>query len=421
MKEKRNMLLTLLGLGVSGLGTNLYTFAISYYILALTGSATSFALSLVVSVLPRIILSPIVGNLADRMNRKTLVILSDLFSGIVMFVLYYVTIGNSLSITYIYVGSFFLSVFQVFLSTSFSASFAAIVSDKYLTKLNSYTQVIDSIIQIGAPVFGGLIYGILDIRVFLLINGVSFILSSFTELFIDFKFNSKLDHTESPQNSFIENFVEGFRYVKSEKMYLSMAVYSLVINFFMSSFAVILPFTLITIHGFGPRTIGFIQAAFPVGVLLASIYIGSKNMQFTKALFARGIVIMALMLSIFAIPSLPMVELGRFTSVFYGLTFIILAGVAMTINIPLGVKLQSSVDEAYRGRFFGFLGSMSQGVMPLSYILVGFLIGFVPTYVILFVSTLALLIITSHIRRNETLDGNTKEEKVMESVQVITE
>lgn len=420
MKEKRNMLLTLLGLGVSGLGSNLYTFAISYYILSMTGSATSFAVSLVVSVLPRIVLSPIVGNIVDRMNRKTLVVLADLFSGIVMFGLYFITMGSELSITYIYVGSFFLSVFQVLLSTSFTASFAAIVSDKYLTKLNSFAQVNESIIQIGAPIFGGIIYGVLDIRMFLFINAVSFILSSFTELFIDFRFNSKLAGNDKVQKSFVENFVEGYKYVKSEKMYLSMAIYSLVINFFMSAFGVILPFTLITIHKFEPTTIGLIQAAFPVGVLVVSIYIGSKDIQFTKALFARGIVIMAAMLSVFAVPSLPMVDFGKLTSIYYGLIFIVLAGVAMTINIPLGVKLQSSVDEAYRGRFFGFLGSVSQGVMPISYILVGFLIGFIPTYVILFVSTISLFIITIHIRNNETLDDNPDEEKVIESVQVST-
>lgn len=418
MKEKRNMILTLLGLGVSGLGTNLYAFAISYYILSVTGSAGSFAVSLVVSVLPRIILGPFVGNLVDRIDRKILVVLADLFSGLVMFGLFIITSSSELSLTYIYIASFLLSIFQVFLNTSFAASFAAIVSDKYLTKLNSFSQTIDAFLQIGAPVLGGAIYYLVDIRFFLLINAISFVVSSITECFIDFKLNSTLTENDTNESSFMENFIEGYKYVKSEKMYLSLAIYSLAINFFMSAFAVVLPYTLITIHGFSPTTNGFIQAAFPVGMLIASVYIGTKNIQFSKALFARGIVIMAVMLSVFVIPSLPGIDFGVFTAVFYGLVFIALAADAMSINIPLGVKLQSSVDEAYRGRFFGFLGSMSQGVMPISYILVGFLIGFVPTYVILFVASIALLVITLHIRKNDALDTNTDQEKVIESVQV---
>lgn len=418
MKERRNLILTLAGMGVSGLGTDLYAFAISFYILKITGSATNFALSLVLSTLPAVILNPIVGNLVDRLNKKMLVVAADMLSGLLMFGLFFLTMGNELSLIMIYTTTFFLSIFNVFLGTSFTAAFGSIVTEKYITKLNSFQQTIMALIQMGSPIFGGMIYALVDIRLFILINGVSFIISGCTELLIDFKLNSTLVPGEGAKNSFLENFVEGFRYVKSNKMYVSLAVYALVINFFLSAFSVIVPYTLVTLHAFDSGLVGIVQATFPVGMLVASIVIGSKNIQFSKKLFSRVIMLFSVSLVLFTIPSLPFVNLGSLTPIYYGIVFMMIAANAVSVNVPLGVKLQTSVDEAYRGRFFGFLGMMSEGVMPISYLLCGFLIGFVPTYVILYVSAAALIIITIHIKGNKTLDGSVNKEKVMESVQV---
>lgn len=418
MQEKRNMILTLAGMGVSGLGSSLYSFAISFYILAVTGSGSSFALSLILSTLPRVVLNPIVGNLVDRMNRKWLVVGADLMSGLLMFAVYFLTMKSELSLFLIYSASFLLSVCNVVLSTSFSASFASLVTDKYITKLNSLQQTIQAIIQIGAPILGGMVYALIDIRLFILVNGFSFILSGITEIFIDFTFNSKLIKTDGPINSFIENFVEGFKYVKSNKMYVSLAVYALIINFFLSGFSVIMPYTLVTIHGFAPEVLGLVEAAFPIGMLITSLIIGTINIQFSKQLLGRGIFCLAIILALFSIPSLPVIDLGSWTIIYYSVIFALLASVVIVINVPLGVKFQTSVDEAYRGRFFGFLGMMAEGIIPLSYLLCGFLIGIIPTYVILYVAAIALVIITMHIMKNKFLDESINEEKVIESVRV---
>lgn len=61
---------------VSGLGNGIYTFGISLYILAATGSAISFALNLMLSALPRAILAPLAGYLVDRYSRKAIVLVS---------------------------------------------------------------------------------------------------------------------------------------------------------------------------------------------------------------------------------------------------------------------------------------------------------------------------------------------------------
>lgn len=62
---------------ISTFGANVYSFAISFYILQLTGSATNFALNLICSILPRTIAAPFAGYVADNFPRKRTIILAQ--------------------------------------------------------------------------------------------------------------------------------------------------------------------------------------------------------------------------------------------------------------------------------------------------------------------------------------------------------
>jgi len=416
MKEKGNLILTLAGIGVSNLGSSLYAFAISFYILSMTGSSNSFAISLMISVLPKVLLSPIAGNLVDRMNKKYIVVLSDIISGGLMFILLLLTKDRSLSLGMIYTVSLLLSILNVLFRTAFSASYGSIVTKKYITKLNSYEQTVQAIIQIGAPILGGITYALVDMRLFILINGVSFVISGLTEMGIDFKYNSKKSSVNTNKNSFLLDFIEGYRYLKREKIFFAMAIYALVINFFLSSFSVIMPYTLITIHGFESNMVGYLEAAFPVGMLIMSVIVGQLNMTFSKQLLGKTILLFALCLFLFSIPSLPMISFGKWTPIYYGFTFAFMSANAIAVNVPLGVAFQTKVEEEYRGRFFGFLNMITQGVMPLSYLLTGFLIGILPTYVIIDISCVALIGVYLHITHNQALDEEKDTKKVILNV-----
>ena len=81
-KEKQNIVLSIAGMTVSKLGSFIYTFAIGLYVLKITGSGQTFAATLMFGVLPRVILGPFIGNLTDRINKKLLVVGSDIFSGL---------------------------------------------------------------------------------------------------------------------------------------------------------------------------------------------------------------------------------------------------------------------------------------------------------------------------------------------------
>jgi len=164
MKNLRNVILTIAGQGVSALGTNLYTFAISFYILKVTGNPTSFALSLILATLPRILLNPFVGNFIDRTNKKIVVVLADAACGVIMIGLFLMTANQSLSLVMIYTATVLLNVSYIFLNNAFAASMHSIAGSQYLTKVNSFNQTIQAFVQVVAPVAGGIIYALVDIR-----------------------------------------------------------------------------------------------------------------------------------------------------------------------------------------------------------------------------------------------------------------
>ena len=190
-KEKLNIGLFLSGKIVSLLGSFSYSLAISWYILSVTGSATTFAISILMTMLPRVLFGPFAGALADRFDRKKLTVGLDALSGIIVLTLLGVSTVYGLKISFIYITSFCLAMTNTFFDVSINASLPNLVTDKKLLKISSYGQAVSSLAGILGPVLGGVLYGLVSIELFLLINGISFIVSSISEMFIDFKLNKK--------------------------------------------------------------------------------------------------------------------------------------------------------------------------------------------------------------------------------------
>ena len=82
--RQKDFSLLIFGKLVSLVGSNMLQFALSLYVLAITGSATIFASMLSISILPRLLLSPIAGCLADWFDRKRTIVLLDFINSIII-------------------------------------------------------------------------------------------------------------------------------------------------------------------------------------------------------------------------------------------------------------------------------------------------------------------------------------------------
>lgn len=401
--ELRNFWLTIAGKGVSLAGSSLFGFAMSLYVLQLTGSATNFAISLVLSVLPRIILSPFVGILADRGSKKLMVVGSDTVSGLIMFSILLISGQSQVTLMMVYASQLLLSLSLVFLDTAFSAANANIVSKDNLLKLNSMNQTISAITQVLAPVLGGLLFVAVDIKLFILINGISFLLSAFSECFIDFKMFSQLKGHVAHKFDMMADFKEGFRYLGQKPVMISIMVYALLINFFAGAFSVIFPFDVVQTLKIDAKGLGIIEASFPIGAIVMSVVIGKRNLKFTQALFRNCILAMGLGMFLFVLPVLPLVSFGNMNIPYYAVAMMITSGIMVAVNVPLSTFMQLYVDEAYRGRLMGILGTGATAIMPLAYIVTGLVLSLVPSYYITALVGIAIVLTAVHIHQNPYL------------------
>jgi MFS family permease len=383
--EKQNIILTVAGMSVSRLGSLIYTFAIGLYVLKITGSGQSFGVTLMLGILPRVILGPFAGNLADRMNKKLLIVGSDLFSGLLMVLLFLYTLSGNLTLPIIYGATLLLSLSSVLLDNAFGAAQRNIVNLESLTKLGSLRQSLDSIINLASPMIGGVIYALLPIGAFLLINGISFLMSAVSEYLIDFNFN-KNDQTEKIKQSFFKDMNSGFSYFKKDKLLIGIGLSAMMINFFLSSTAIIMPLAIVEKMGISEQLYGLVSSIISLGALAGAIYVGKKDLKLT-----RNVLIRALAMVAFCLMMAGVAMNNIFGGSYLALSLITIFGFAMLVsvtfvNVPIGVFFQTRVEPTYLGRISSIVGSLCLGIMPLAYLLYGFLSEYFSPFAVLTVS-----------------------------------
>lgn len=373
---------------ISLLGTNLYTFALALYILKATGSGTSFAINVLIGLLPRILIGPFAGILADRVDKKKLTVTLDFLSGGIMFLLVGFSGFFGLKILFIYAANLLLSIINIFYDTTMTSAIPNLVSSQKLIKINSFSTSASSIAGILSPVIAGIIYGFVSIHLFLIVNGISFIISSVLELKIDFKFNLGDRTQKSTSMSFHSvklDFVEAWNFIKEQKGILQLLKYMLIINFFFHALiSVIYPYLINHVLHLASTQYGTFQAFYFVGMIITSILIGSRKEK-KNVNIGKGIVLTGIIAFLIGLPSLgiPLLNNGIVITI-YNIVLIFTMGVALTsINIPAMVAIQRMAPDSIRGRVMGVLGILTAGIAPLGIVFTGLIIDKIHPFILL--------------------------------------
>ncbi len=405
--SKRNMLLYGAGKLVSLFGAQIYSFAISLYVLKLTNSGMTFATSLVFSMLPRVLMGPIAGVAADRIDRKKIVLSMDLLCGVLMLTFYGIAVFDEIRLAYIYGFSFLLTTFNTFFDVALDASKPNLVDKEDIFRINSIGQGIMSVAAISGPFLGGLIYAIVDIKAFLLINGISFILSAISEAFIDFGYNARSNASESigENNSFIQDLKEGYRYFINDKMLFNVMSFSLLINFLMQmSITVPIPYLLNNIVMLSPLKYGIVKAFMPVGMLVGAITL--SILPHKERLYKRLMVLLTIFIAFIFLMGIPMMDISMSADMIFIFYIITMGGLGFTIawiDIPLISVIQRETPDDIRGRVFGLIGTAAIAIAPLGVLLAGFLLELIPMWVLPMVSGLLLSIRMLFFMKNDAV------------------
>ncbi len=416
---------------IGGLGTTVYTFGISMYVLAMTSSAFYFSMVMLCGILTNTILSPIAGVVGDRVNRKMLVIGGQAGYVVTMVALTIFTITNGLSMPAIYVATVFTAGFTAFSGIAFSSSLANLIDEPRLQKAMSFNQMAASSAGIGGPIVGGMLFGFASIEVFLIIFAVTSTIVLLLECTINYNLYKKepvasvstSEATQAPKKpSMFTSFKEGFTYIKTKPILMALLSTTFGLNFFFTCLSVGGDFTLVTILKMPTQQIGFTEAASAVGVILASIYFASTaQVKDPLRLSKHFILVMSVLVMLASVPLfLNMNLLGNFI---YFLVLMFAFGVSnVATNMPIGVLFQTMVSDEYRSRVFGILNMISMSLMPLAMLIYGILFDLVPAQYLFIGSGLCLIALTLYTLKSSVLKmGREEAERIRAQAKAATE
>lgn len=397
---KKNLVLFLLAKVVIVFGSSIYSFAIGLYVLAVTGSAVNFSITLLLTILPRIILAPLAGTLSDRWNRKRIIITTNFACALWIAVICGLFIFVTQDIWLLYLATCVLSIINTFYSSAVMSSIYNMVGPDFLQKAMSLNQAVASFSVILGPILGGILFGLLPLSSFMMINICGFFLSGIASLFINYYLF--VEKTEKQQAGTIQTELRaGLSYVKKQTLLLQLIFMSIWVNFWFAVFPVALPYLVLTIRQMPTYQFGLIEGSFAVGMLVMSTILSLKAEMKNKSLsIGIGMVCLGILLMLIGMPQL--IEISNQVVFVYLIGIVLLLAAAiMIINIPVMVLIQKSTNDEYRGRVMAILETGASAATPLGYILFGLFLEWWPIWVIMLVSGGSIICMILYHTRNK--------------------
>ncbi|WP_283679869.1 MFS transporter [Lentilactobacillus sp. Marseille-Q4993] len=162
---------------ITGITSMVVQYAIIWYLTKETGSATVLSIATLLGMLPMAVLSPFVGPLVDRWNKKALLIVPDIVAALFAIIL---SISGTLSTHFplwlVFISLFVRSVAQTFQLPTIQSIIPTMVPEKELTKINGQLGIVQSANMIIAPALGAFLFSLVHINILILLDVVGAIL-----------------------------------------------------------------------------------------------------------------------------------------------------------------------------------------------------------------------------------------------------
>lgn len=334
----KNYILFLQGQLVSTFGDALYTIAISFFILNLTGSSTLVGTIMGIVTIPRILLGPVAGVVVDRYSKKKLIIFCDLIRGIAIIFISFMAYQGSLKIWMLLLVAIIEGICAAFFNPSMETVMPKLVDEENLVQANSIFNMLASGVDILGQTLGGILYKLLGGPLIFLANGISYILSAGSETFISIPKNN-----ENKENTFSEDIKDGIKYVKNDNGLFLLLFMSFFLNFIFGIIRVLIIPWFNNASGFGEVRYGFFNAACSVGMIAGMLLLSVLNLKDKmKYRIYQISVVMFIIL----------IELAAILNVFWGVMICFAFAFAFQIifNTLLCTTILLNTDEGMRGK-----------------------------------------------------------------------
>ncbi|WP_341278152.1 MFS transporter [Paenibacillus sp. FSL H8-0537] len=407
----RSFQLLLLGQIISILGSALLRFGLSLYALDLTGRADIFGTLYALSSIP-LLLSPIGGAIADRFNRRHLIVIFDFASCIVVLGFLFLLAGGHATVVVIGMVMVLLSLISAMYQPAVQASIPLLVQESRLEQANGMVNGIGALAQMAAPVLGGILYGVLGLQTLMIGSGIAFLLSAVMQLFMEIPF-VKREQKRNIVATLAADMKVGFAYVAQQRSILKAMILAALLNFILTPFFVvggpiILRVTMHssdTLYGVG---MGIVECSTILGALMIGIF--AKKMQMSS-LYRWLLIIAALILPLSMSLTPWMLGLGYYPAYVLFMASVVPIAMALTmISIFVLTRVQKQTPNDLLGKVMAIIMAVAQIAAPVGQIVYGKLFETFSLQVyfpalLMFVAMLVMAWVTKRFYHNQIEKG----------------
>lgn len=343
----RKFMLLWAGQLISAIGGGLTSFGLGVYVFEKTGSAAGMALVTLLGFLPTLLLSVPAGVLADRYDRRLLMMLGDGLSAIgVIYILICMMRGEA-SLLQIGIGVSISAVFSSLLDPAYKATVSDLLTADEYSKASGLVSLAGSARYLVSPVIAGIMLSVSDVKLLLVIDICTFILTVIST----FAVRRGIRAEKCPEQlSFKESLKIGWDAIRQRRGVFLLVIVSALLTLFIGVFQILAEPLILSIAD--ARTLGIAETICASGMLVSSLYLGIRGIK-------KGYVrILSLSL---ALAGVFILGFGIFESV----VLITLSGFGFFMMLPfanncLDFLVRTNTPVEQQGRVWGIVGFMSQ-------------------------------------------------------------
>lgn len=414
--QNRNFALLFWGIFVSNIAHVFFNFAIGFYIyevtIPLVGEADAEILKSVYIALAGIllvVLSPIGGVLADRWNKAKIMYVTDFIRGVTILVagaVVFLVDSNLVKLVVLFAMEIVLAANAAIFGPASGSLLRFIVSDEELQPGASYLQMSNSFQSIIGLVFAAALYSRLGIGWIFVLNGVAYVLSAVSEIFIRYEHHRPATEAIGMRDV-VRDIGAGIRYIASEKAIVAILVMALLINSFVSPifsnglqnfvyfrFAQETEYLLSDVWDpttwFGAFSIALSVASIAMSLILSRKRTRDSYAKPLKVALAGFVAAMSAICATIVLYYYGLLPIDFVLVAVLVLMFVCGLGL-VAFNVPLGLVMQRKVRRDMLGKVSSVTTTLSQALIPVASLLAGILIAKAGNPVFFIVAALGMI------------------------------
>lgn len=344
---------------LSAIGGGLTSFGLGVYVFSQTGSAANMALVTLLAFLPTVLLSVPAGVLADRYDRRVLMMMGDGCSALGILYILICMISGKAALYQICIGVFISSAFSALLEPAYRATVTDLLTDEEYSKASGMVSIAGSARYLVSPVLAGVLLAVSDIRLLLVIDIFTFFPTVIAAAIVRKEIAVK--KVLEVKDTFTDSLRQGWRTIKGSRGLLLLILVSMVITCFMGicqtlAQPMILDFS-------DSSILGMTETICACGMLVTSLYLGAKGV--------KGGYVRTLSISLF-LAGIAMAGFGMWESipVICGFGFVFFAMLPFANNC-LDYLVRTNIPDEQQGRAWGIIGFISQMGYIVAYSVAG--------------------------------------------------